>query len=162
MKVVTGQVLLALCMVSALGFTPSGAHASRPRSVPTQKCVFDHMMLRSKGSTCRPRAKSYPPAVRTAAERAVYDSALTFGIPYSVLLNIAECESSLNPRASNGTHFGLFQFAPDTFAQAAVQLRQATGVIARTYWNALDSSYVAGFMFATGAAQRWACEPQLS
>ena len=92
-------------------------------------------------------------------QHSIYDSSLVFGIPYAVLLNIAKCESSLNPRASNGSHFGLFQFAPTTFRRAAARLQTTTGLAAKSYWNPLDSSYVAGFMFATGDAQRWSCEP---
>lgn len=34
----------------------------------------------------------------------------------SLLDNIARCESSGNPRATNGTHFGLFQFDLGTWA----------------------------------------------
>jgi hypothetical protein len=121
-------------------------------------CIFDHQSLRTAPNTCRPRAKAYPPKVVTVAERAVYDSALTFGIPYPILLAIARCESDLDPRASNGKRFGLFQFAPATFRRAAVELRVESGIVARSYWNALDASYAAGYLFATGQSLSWDCE----
>lgn len=135
--------------------------AAGTHSGESTPCIFDHMTLRSPATVCRPRAKAYPSNVRGAVKRSIYDSSLTFGIPFSILLKIARCESALNPRASNGNHFGLFQFAPETFRAAAARLRASTGVTARTYWNPLDSAYVAGFMFVTGNAQRWSCEPPI-
>ena len=122
-------------------------------------CIFDHRTLRTPATICRPRAKHYPARVHGAAERAIYDSILLFGIPYSVLLQIAECESGLNPVASNGSHFGLFQFAPATFQRGALDMFQETGVVARSYWNPLDAAYVAGYLFATGQSPAWSCEP---
>jgi hypothetical protein len=83
---------------------------------------------------------------------------MTFGIPYQVLLKIARCESGLNPYAAYRGHYGLYQFLPETFYRGARELRTQTGVMAHSYWNALDASYVAGFLFATGQSRRWACE----
>jgi hypothetical protein len=74
------------------------------------------------------------------------------------LLQIARCESGLNPRAANGNHFGLFQFEPGTFRQGARDMRAMTGITARTYWSARDSAYVAGFLFAIGNSPDWTCE----
>jgi len=116
-------------------------------------------MLRTESGVCRPTAVRYPRRVRGAIRRAVYDGALTFGIPYGVLLKIAKCESSLNPRAAHARHFGLFQFLPQTFAQGARLLAHDTGITARSYWNARDFSYVAGYLFATGRSPAWSCEP---
>lgn len=158
------RALLTACIVTSLCLADGAANsvlAARARLGQNSACIFDHMMLRSPTTMCRPRAKAYPSSVKGAVQRSIYDSALTFGIPYEVLLNIAKCESSLNPRASNGTHFGLFQFAPATFREASVRLHSSTGVAAKSVWNALDSSYVAGFMFATGDAKRWSCEPPI-
>ncbi len=155
-------MLLIVCIVASLVLTGVRAtHAQGTHSGQNSACIFDHMTLRSPTKTCRPRAKAYPSTVVGAVQRSIYDSSLIFGIPYAVLLNIAKCESSLNPRARNGTHFGLFQFAPATFRQAAARLQATTGLAARSYWNPLDSSYVAGFMFATGDAPRWSCEPPI-
>jgi hypothetical protein len=141
---------------------PAGAghvHASSQgaaRRAPT--CIFDHMTLRTPAGVCRPRARAYPAAITGKAERAIYDSSLTFGVPYSVLLAIGRCESGLNPRASDGAHFGLFQFDPSTFRSAAVLMQRDTGIVARSYWNPLDASYTAGYLFATGHSPSWGCE----
>jgi hypothetical protein len=89
--------------------------------------------------------------------RAIYDSVLVVGIPYAVMLRIARCESHLDPDASNGTHFGLYQFAPMTFLQGATYLYRDVGILARTYWSGRDSSYVAAYLFAIGHSPQWAC-----
>ncbi len=138
----------------ALARTTALSHSSGSRN-----CIFDHQSLWTPAGTCRPRAKHYPATVKGGVERAIYDGTLTFGIPYSVLLQIASCESGLNPRASNGSHFGVFQFAPNTFQLGAQRLLQETGIVARNYWNALDSTYVAGYYFAEGQSLSWTCEP---
>lgn len=156
----------AVCALSAsilgailiMGLPGSRAGADQRASV-THVCVFDHVTLRTEPGTCRPRAASYPPDIKGRVRQAIYDSALTFGIPYPILLGIARCESGLNPRADNGSHFGLFQFLPETFQRGARSLRAETGIIARSYWNPLDASYVAGYLFATGKSGRWSCEP---
>ncbi|GAC1511652.1 MAG: hypothetical protein NVS2B16_13360 [Chloroflexota bacterium] len=127
-------------------------------SQPPHHCIFDQQALRTKANTCRPRARTYPSTVRGIVRRAIYDSALTFGIPYNILLQIARCESALNPHATNGTHFGLFQFAPETFHQGSHGMKHDTGIVARSYWNAHDASYVAGYLFAIGRAPNWTCE----
>lgn len=124
-------------------------------------CVYDHTSLHSPPGTCRPQALVYPPNVTGRVKRAIYDSAMTFGVPYPVLLGIAECESSLNPRATDGKHYGLFQFLPSTFHGGRSAMRDMTGIQAQTLWNPLDASYVAGFLFAVGKANRWACLSQL-
>jgi Transglycosylase SLT domain len=92
--------------------------------------------------------------------RAIYDSSLIFGMPYSVLLNLARCESALNPRATDGVHYGLFQFLPSTFREGSGSMRSMTGITAANYWRPLDSAYVAGYLFATGHSPRWQCETQ--
>lgn len=153
--------LLAALWLSALAASadrPPGAARAQGQAKSNATCIFDHMALRSSSHACRPRAKAYPSGVTGRVRKAIYDASLTFGMPYTVLLQIASCESGLNPRATNGNHYGLFQFVPDTFKRAARQLRATTGIAARSYWNPLDSAYVAGFMFVTGQSRRWACE----
>ena len=78
-------------------------------------------------------------------------------MPYPVLLRIARCESGLNPRAAYGDHLGLFQFIPPTFVGGARSMRSNTGISARSVWNPLDASYVAGYLFAVGESPRWTC-----
>jgi hypothetical protein len=52
---------------------------------------------------------------------------------------------------------GLFQFLPSTFKYGARLLKRATGITVSNYWNPLDSTYVAGYLFATGQSQQWSC-----
>jgi hypothetical protein len=156
---------LSLLVMLAAGLSSRGippARAGAERSTQGHACVFDHLSLHTDPHTCRPRARAYPRYVRGPVERSIYDSALTFGMPYPTLLAIAQCESGLNPHASNGTHFGLFQFVPDTFRRAAVQLRSETGVVAKSYWNPLDAAYAAGYMFVTGESTSWSCVSALT
>jgi len=148
---------LPLCAGQPALQVKAQAHAEK-----TRPCIFDRATLRTTPGTCRPTAILYPAYVKGRVRRSIYDSALTFGIPYSILLQIAHCESGLNPHAANGPHFGLFQFLPDTFTRGAHSLRHETGIVARSYWNPLDSSYVAGYLFATGHALRWSCENRVS
>jgi hypothetical protein len=150
--------LLVVLLSATLAVTGVAASPGEKQNVQQPSCVFDRQTLWSAPGSCRPHARSYPARVQTPVQRSIYDSALTFGIPYRILLKIAQCESGLNPRASNGTRFGLYQFAPDTFRRAAVQLRGNTGIKAASYWNALDASYAAGYLFATGASRSWTCE----
>jgi hypothetical protein len=151
------SLLLVAVPAGSLGSGIPSAQAGEVHAAQSQLCVYDHMTLKTGPGTCRPRAKAYPSYVRGAVKKAIYDSALVFGVPYMTLLEIARCESALNPRASNGTHFGLYQFAPATFRRASSQMREQIGVLAHSYWRALDSSYTAGYMFVTGSASSWSC-----
>jgi hypothetical protein len=159
MEGIARRVILVLAALTALS---AALTVSRPvteaRQSHSTACVFDHLSLRTARGTCRPRARSYPPNVRGSVKRAVYDASLTFGMPYSVLLAIARCESDLNPHAAYEGHYGLYQFLPQTFSRAAGELRADTGITAHSYWNPLDAGYVAGFMFVTGKALSWSCE----
>lgn len=157
-----GLVVLALALVACFATGPAGtAHGQSARS-RVGTCIFDHASLQTPRGSCRPRARAYPPSVRTRVERSIYDGSLTFGIPYSVLLSVARCESNLNPVASDGRHVGLFQFLPSTFRHAAGELKHQTGIKASSYWNALDATYVAGYLFVTGEARLWSCVPPLA
>lgn len=158
----TRRALLLLVLAST-GLTaawqqPAGAAARVRRA---NACIFDRTGMKTAPGECRPRARAYPPSVKGKVKRAVYDGALTFGIPYTVLLAIARCESGLRPRAAFGGHFGLYQFLPDTFKSGAAGLRRETGITAHSYWNPLDASYVAGYLFATGQSGEWSCEQAL-
>lgn len=155
-----GVLLVALTIVIASGPTGTGhAYAGQPR---VAACIFDHASLRTSHGTCRPRARSYPAGVKGSVQRSIYDGALTFGIPYTVLLRVARCESDLDPHAEDGQYMGLFQFLPATFRKGARELRGQTGIRARSYWNPLDAAYVAGYLFVMGQAQEWTCVPPLA
>ena len=157
-----GSVLRALpAVIASLLIIVSSAAGSQAaveqRPGHSSTCIFDHTMLRTASAVCRPKARVYPAKVRGGVKHAIYDSALIFGVPYPILLRIARCESGLNPRASYSGHYGLFQFVPDTFRGGAKSMRAETGIVAHSYWNPADSSYVAGYLFAIGKAPSWSC-----
>src|SRR5919108_4335971 len=146
-------LLLGMALEGAAGTGVAEGHAQQKSA-----CIFDHVMLRTPPGQCRPRARSYPRKVVGKVRRSIYDAALTFGVPYEVLLRIAACESGLNPQANSPGYYGLFQFAPDTFLRGTRQMRRDTGITASSYWKPLDASYVAGFLFAVGESPRWSCQ----
>lgn len=147
--------LLALSTV--LGAGRNTTIAAGPGSRSARLCIFDHTALRTAPGTCRPQARSYPSRVTGSVRKAIYDGALTFGVPYVTMLQIAKCESGLNPRASSRKYFGLFQFLPATFKTGVRMMLRNTGITAKSYWNARDASYVTGFVFAIGGARAWTC-----
>ncbi len=157
-RALCGLLFLAIGWPLGEGF--SSLTTAQAHSGQTHVCIFDHTSLRSLPGMCRPRAIAYPPSVDNVVKQAIYDSALTFGVPYHLLLVVARCESALNPRARDGQHYGLFQFLPDTFHLGSVHMRAMTGIEAHSYWNPRDSSYVAGFLFAVGKADGWSCLSQ--
>lgn len=152
--------LLVLVGLTASGKALGWTGRAEAQRVHARVCIFDRSALRTAGKSCRPRARKYPGMVKGSVRRAIYDGALTFGIPYSVLMDVAQCESNLNPRAWDGVHGGIFQFLPATFRGAARKLKNTTGIQARSYWNPLDAAYVAGYLFATGQSQAWSCSGQ--
>lgn len=154
------RALAALVCAGALAITVQAAHASSTgqQSQVASSCVFDHQTMVTTPGTCRPHAKTYPAHIVMAAQRAIYDSTLLFGVPYSILLRIARCESGLNPRAQNAGHFGLFQFVPATFHTAVQRMKAETGVRAHSFWNPRDSAYAAGYLFVTGYSFSWSCK----
>lgn len=120
-------------------------------------CIFDHQTLRTAPGKCRPRARAYPEAVSTGIQKAIYDSSLTFSVPYDVLLQLAQCESGLQSHASSHGHYGLYQFAPATFRDGASRMKKETGIAAKSYWNALDAAYVAAYLFVVRQSNLWSC-----
>jgi len=152
----TAVLLLASLASRSIDNAAASTHAAQ-----LQKCVFNQSVLSTPANSCRPHAIRYPSKVRGSVKRAIYDGALTFGVPYTTLLLIAKCESRLNIWAANSGHLGLFQFAAPTFSGGAKSMRKMTGVVAKTVWGARDSSYVAGFLFATGGDEAWTCLSQV-
>lgn len=160
MKVARARsALLAITFMLTVPMWPetNGIGVASAQTAYSTSCIFDQQTLWTPAKTCRPRAISYPAGVVGKVKRAIYDSSLIFGTPYALLLRIARCESSLNPHANNGSHFGLYQFLPDTFRLGAGGLRKNTGIVARTVWSPQDASYVAGYLFALGQAPQWSC-----
>jgi len=62
---------------------------------------------------------------------------------------VAYCESRKNPRASNGSHHGLFQYAPSTWG--------TTPYGSRSIWSARWQSMATAWMLNQGRAGEWAC-----
>jgi Transglycosylase SLT domain len=150
-------VSVLACVLTFLGGSVAPGQVSGAGQVPNSTCIYSHEYLWSQPGTCRPQALAYPKDVKGRVRQAIYDSAETFGVPYAVLLRIARCESALNPRATDGTHFGLYQFLPGTFHGGTRSMRSMTGIQASNLWKASDSAYVAGFLFAIGHSPAWQC-----
>lgn len=87
--------------------------------------------------------------------------AIFYGLDQQHMLNIARCESTYNPSASNGTHFGIFQFLPSTFTANVGYMKQR-GIIPQdavySYWNYDQNIQVASWMFSIGQARQWECK----
>lgn len=76
-------------------------------------------------------------------------AAVRWNVSFSLMLNRAMCESTLNPYASNGTHFGLYQFLPSTW--------DGTPYRNHSYNSAKWSSLAAALMQHEGQGGQWAC-----
>ncbi|MEA2447956.1 MAG: resuscitation-promoting factor RpfB, partial [Actinomycetota bacterium] len=78
----------------------------------------------------------------------IQDAAEEFGADPGYLISIASCESGLNPRAYNPAgYYGLFQFAPATWAS------NGYGSI----WDPVAQARTAARMIAGGQASAWGC-----
>jgi hypothetical protein len=71
-------------------------------------------------------------------------------VPAGWMRSIAWCESRLNPFASNGTHFGLFQYDWQTWSGSPYARRGSV-------WSAKWSSLATAWYLRRGQASRWAC-----
>lgn len=87
------------------------------------------------------------------ATGAIAWAAARWGVSYSWLLGVAECESGLNPNAYNPSGAsGLFQFMPGTYWTYAARIGET-----RSYWNAYGAADVAAYMFSIGQSYQWTC-----
>jgi chitinase len=84
-----------------------------------------------------------------------------YGVSAAWMIEVATCESTLNPAAINygysaggGNPTGLFQFLPSTFVKNAVD----AGMSGANIWSADDSAHVAAFMFSIGQSDQWQCQ----
>ncbi len=84
----------------------------------------------------------------------IYAAADRWGQPRADMLRVARCESNLNPRAVNSSSgaSGLFQFMPSTFAGTP------NGKRGENIFNAYSSADAAGWMWANGMRNHWACQ----
>ena len=83
----------------------------------------------------------------TAVDHALSVAAATYGVPLRRLRRVATCESTLNPRATNGRYVGLFQFG--------LPLWSATpyGRFPRT--DPYAASLAAAWAFKRGMSRHW-------
>jgi soluble lytic murein transglycosylase-like protein len=77
-----------------------------------------------------------------------------YGVSPAWMLSIARCESTLNPSASNGTHFGLYQYLPTTW----VEYSTAAGVGGSSIWDAAAQARTTAWALSTGHASAWECK----
>lgn len=78
------------------------------------------------------------------------------GLDGNAAVRVATCESGLNPRASNGSHDGLFQQARSYWAARSRQYGMAGRSAYDPYANATVS---AGMVRDTGGWSHWSCRP---
>lgn len=71
-------------------------------------------------------------------------------------VRVATCESGLNPRATNGSHDGLFQQADAYWSGRSAQYGQAGRSAYDPWANAVVS---AGMVRDTGGWSHWSCKP---
>lgn len=71
-------------------------------------------------------------------------------------VRVATCESGLNPRATNGSHDGLFQQADAYWSGRSAQYGQAGRSAFDPWANAVVS---AGMVRDTGGWSHWSCKP---
>ena len=102
--------------------------------------------------TAPPTSRPAPASTGTSSsggdiEAIITAAAQAEGIDPSWLISTAECESGLNPNASNGAgpYDGLFQFLPSTFAA------HGGGDI----WDPTQQAQIAATMFANGESGEW-------
>ena len=102
--------------------------------------------------TAPPTSRPAPASTGTSSsggdiEAIITAAAQAAGVDPSWLISTAECESGLNPNASNGAgpYDGLFQFLPSTFA--------AHG--GADIWDPTQQAQIAATMFANGESGEW-------
>lgn len=110
------------------------------RATRRDKALQRHLDVAQRASMC---SDTNPTAcIRDAANR--------YHVSYALMLNRAVCESTLNHLASNGTHFGLYQFLPSTW-------RGETSYGSHSYWSAKWNALGAAEMQSKGMGDQWQC-----
>lgn len=92
-------------------------------------------------------------------ETIIRNVARKYGISEDYFVNLARCESTLNPSSVNygyyaggGNPTGLFQYLPETWTRLSNQ----SGIYG-DIWNAQDNAELTGWAFANGHSKEWAC-----
>jgi hypothetical protein len=95
-----------------------------------------------------PAIAAPPPVASGSIASIIVAAAAEYGADPNYLLSIASCESGLNPSAYNPAgYYGLFQFAPGTWAS------NGYGSI----WDPVAQARTAARMIAGGQASAWGC-----
>jgi hypothetical protein len=96
------------------------------------------------------------PAERSRA--AIWRAAHEFGVSYPFMLALAECESHLDPTATNASSgaVGLYQFLWPTFTRYSSQLRWAPNTWLSPY-NPRVAARTAAYMISLGLSDQWTC-----
>ena len=92
-------------------------------------------------------------ATKQQVQEAIIRWANHYGVSSAQLLRVAECESHFDPNANNGSHFGVFQFAPSTFSANAARCGAGTDI-----WNIENQAKTAAYMFSKGQSGQWSCK----
>lgn len=120
--------------------------AERPDPTPSPTPVISTLTTESTASA--PLFAAPPPAPTGSIAAIIQAAAEEYGADPGYLLSIASCESGLNPRAYNPAgYYGLFQFAPGTWAS------NGYGSI----WDPVAQARTAARMIAGGQASAWGC-----
>jgi hypothetical protein len=99
-------------------------------------------------TTSAPVFAAPPPAPAGSVTGIIEAAANEYGADPAYLISIASCESGLNPSAYNPAgYYGLFQFAPGTWAS------NGYGSI----WDPVAQARTAARMIAGGQASAWGC-----
>lgn len=88
-----------------------------------------------------------------------------YGLNPAYMVNVADCESSMDPTAYNASSgaYGLFQFTPATYYWLRAGLNEDTTYVpgdfyeTRGYSSPAAQAHVAAWAFAHGYGYLWAC-----
>ena len=127
--------MTALIAVAALALTGCHSHACQER-VEAKRFEATDRVLRHR---CHRK-------VTACIDRAAH----LHRVSRSWMRSIAWCESRLRPWASNGTHFGLFQFDRATWSASPYARRGSP-------WSAKWASLATAWFLRRGQASRWVC-----
>jgi len=100
-----------------------------------------------------------PPPPPLTIVNIIAAAATEFGQDGAWMLQVARCESSLNPRAVGlAGERGLFQFLPTTWAANAGRLGYGESDV----WDAVAASRVTAEMWSRGQEWQWTCASRAS
>lgn len=93
------------------------------------------------------RATSPARSAKSSVDHALTIAAAAYGVPKAKLRRVANCESTLNPAATNGRYVGLFQFGTPLWSTTPYRRFSRTDPYA--------ASLAAAWAFSRGMASHW-------